>query len=346
MEKKAIPATKQSLRQSKPATRIAPMTESSLSLRQTRQRANKATTAADPSPTNITLVQTLVAGAVPVASSHLTSTKSLPNFLTSVLTGLNQPDLALLNAKQHLLRNSKFQTWLGSSVGKARVASAARATLVFAQEEAGTAVCISPHGLLLTCSHCVAESPEEMSDIKSKWLLFASGQIVSADCVAWDPKRDLALLQITAAQPEPQLAKPDAIPNPGNTTSASIHSFPFTPVAEVPPRLRAALVCIGHPGSEDLEVSTRGVQTGYDVLHISTGQFRGYDADQDLQDNSEIGALKHDCWTYWGHSGAPLVEQNTSRLIGIHSSWDETTGMRRGVPLEAIQQFLQQHTTN
>lgn len=28
---------------------------------------------------------------------------------------------------------------------------------------------------------------------------------------------------------------------------------------------------------------------------------------KDLHNNEEIGALKHDCWTYWGHSGAPLL---------------------------------------
>jgi hypothetical protein len=127
-----------------------------------------------------------------------------------------------------------------------------------------------------------------------------------------------------------------------STTNATVTSFPFVSIAEAAPRLRTALVCIGHPGSEDLEDPTPGVKTGYDVLHVSTGLFRGYDPDQDLQDNSEIGALKHDCWTYWGHSGAPLIEQTTGSLIGLHSSWDETSGMRRGVPLEAIQQFLQQ----
>lgn len=279
---------------------------------------------------------------VPSPAHDSVSIKSLPNVLTTDLTGLKQPDLALLTAKQHQLRQSKFlQASLGSSDGKAQLAAAARATLVFAQEEAGTAVCISPRGLLLTCSHCMAESPEEMSTTRGKWLLFASGQTVYAECVAWDPRRDLALLQVTEAQLELQ-----ALPPWDNTVTASHSSFPFVPIAEVPPRLCAALICIGHPGSEDLEASIPGVKTGYDVLHVSAGLFRGYDPDQDMQDNSEIGALKHDCWTYWGHSGAPLVKQATGRLIGLHSSWDDKTGMRRGVPLNAIQQFLEEYTTS
>jgi hypothetical protein len=100
------------------------------------------------------------------------------------------------------------------------------------------------------------------------------------------------------------------------------------------------LACIGHPGSEDLQTSIPGIKTNFDVLHRSTGRFRGYAKGQNLQDNSEIGALKHDCWTYWGRSGAPLVDQLTGELVGIHSSWDEMTGMRRGIAWEAIIEFL------
>lgn len=59
------------------------------------------------------------------------------------------------------------------------------------------------------------------------------------------------------------------------------------------------------------------------------------------QDNSEIGALMHDCWTYWGHSGAPLVEVRSGLLVGLHSSWDEDTDMRRGIGGEAIGAFLE-----
>jgi len=81
------------------------------------------------------------------------------------------------------------------------------------------------------------------------------------------------------------------------------------------------------------------------VLHISSGKYRGLSPGQDPQDNSEIGALMHDCWTYWGHSGAPLVERRTGGLVGLHSSWDEETGMRRGVAWEAVQAFLEEHTT-
>lgn len=113
-------------------------------------------------------------------------------------------------------------------------------------------------------------------------------------------------------------------------------------IAEEAPKVGARLLCVGHPGSEDLECEEQGVATGYDVLHVSKGAFRGYAAGQDVHDNEEIGALMHDCWTYWGHSGAPLVEVKTGMLVGLHSSWDEETGMRRGVGLEAVKEFIRE----
>lgn len=77
-------------------------------------------------------------------------------------------------------------------------------------------------------------------------------------------------------------------------------------------------------------------------MHVSGGRFRGYAEGQDRLDNGEIGALMHDCWTYWGHSGAPLVEWRKGGLVGVHSSWDSGTGMRRGVGVEALGGFVRE----
>lgn len=53
------------------------------------------------------------------------------------------------------------------------------------------------------------------------------------------------------------------------------------------------------------------------MIHISTGRFRRLAEDQDPQDSSDIAALKHDCWTYWGHSGTPLIARTSDSLIGF-----------------------------
>jgi S1-C subfamily serine protease len=245
----------------------------------------------------------------------------LPEKLSAKAVGPNSSNLEILLKKQKWLR--RYHASLVEE--DSSLQEVVNATLVFGQEEAGTAVCISEKGLLLTCSHCVAETEDELDLEKKHCLLFASGQVVRAQCIAWDAKRDLAILKVIEAQaPHDQ-------------------PFPSIIIASKAPKVREPLICIGHPGSDDLEASLPGVKTNYDTLYISTGAFRGFAKDQDLQDNSEIGALKHDCWTYWGHSGAPLVTQRPQHLVGMHSSWDETTGMRRGIPLQAIQAFLQEH---
>ncbi|KAI1061781.1 hypothetical protein LB507_010729 [Fusarium sp. FIESC RH6] len=196
------------------------------------------------------------------------------------------------------------------------------ATYVFAQAEAGTAVCISPDGILLTCAHCVAENAGELAKVPFRVLISASGNIVMAQIISWDPIRDLALLIIDKAQ-SPQ------------------RPLPHARIASSPPKFNAKLLCIGHPGSEDLE-SRKKKKTGYGTLELSEGAFRGMAEDQDPHDNSKIGALKHDCWTYWGHSGAGLFDRATGNLVGVHSSWDDKTAMRRGVPLEAVTAFLEE----
>ncbi|KAF5696046.1 dimethylaniline monooxygenase [Fusarium globosum] len=197
------------------------------------------------------------------------------------------------------------------------------AIFVFAQSEAGTAVCISPDGILLTCAHCVAEEPSELTANTSFVLLSSTGNVVTAKVVAWNPIRDLALLQI-------------------DKTEIFRQPFPFARIATSPPKFNTKLLCIGHPGSEDLEAERSGVKTEYDTLVLTEGTFRGLDKDKDPQDNSEIGALKHSCWTYWGHSGAGLFDRETGALVGVHSSWDDETCMRRGVPLEAVVAFVQE----
>jgi hypothetical protein len=51
----------------------------------------------------------------------------------------------------------------------------------------------------------------------------------------------------------------------------------------------------------------------------------------------------HDAWTYWGHSGAPLVSEKDGTLVGLHSSWDDQTAMRHGIPKVAIWEFLEKN---
>ncbi|KAI5367095.1 Putative peptidase S1, PA clan [Septoria linicola] len=249
--------------------------------------------------------------------------------LNKALRRLPKADIQALRFKQDKLRQptSQIPSFIRSSQSSSpSIAEAASATLLFVWSGSSTAFCISQSGLILTCAHCIAESANEYDPKVERWLLFSNGDPVRAKPLVWDAQRDLALLQITVA--------------PAHLEDTP---FPYIRLAAEPPKLRTSLLCIGNPGAENLETDQEGVATNFDILHISEGRFRGLDKSQDVQDNSEIGALKHDCWTYWGHSGAPLLDAKNGSLLGCHSSWDDETGMRRGVAWEAIRAFLTQH---
>jgi hypothetical protein len=201
-------------------------------------------------------------------------------------------------------------------------------TLIFAQHEAGTAVCIHPDGWLLSCAHCFGETKAEWRSNSRKWLLYFTGQAVLVECVSWDARRDLALARIIALECLAPAASQNLIP-----------SFAYVPLAPRSASLSSEILCIGQPGSDDLE-SSAPRKTAYDLIEISEGRLRGLVPGADPHDNEEIGALRHDAWTYWGHSGAPLLRRTDGVLLGLHSSWDDTTAMRHGVPIVAIREFL------
>ncbi|KAM5353952.1 hypothetical protein ACJ41O_000602 [Fusarium nematophilum] len=317
-------------------TQVIDLTGSSppASTRQTRSSTRRQLSSTTPSQS--TNINTSSEAPPPPRPEHIPDTStSKPHIevLPSALA-LALPSLRLLRGQRGPLRTKR--EWLSSHTiplpeDALRALTSADsadfplnpvdATLVFAQSHAGTAVCISPDGVILTCAHCVAESPSELAESPLHTLLSSAGALISARVVAWDPTRDLALLVIEKAE----------LPH---------RPFPHVRISPSAPRMNTRLLCVGHPGSEDLENPRRGVPTEYDTLVLSEGSFRGLAAGQDPQDNSEVGALKHSCWTYWGHSGAGLFDRRTGMLVGVHSSWDDETGMRRGVALEAVVAFL------
>ncbi|EPS40063.1 hypothetical protein H072_6132 [Dactylellina haptotyla CBS 200.50] len=298
--------------------------------RSTRSLAQKAASIVQETEDLVAVASQATLSHPPISSLPPSST------LTPKFTGLRKWDISLLQQKQRLLKASTPLAL--ASLVDVHLQTPLSATLVFAQKEAGTAFCISPTGLLLTCSHCVSEEHEDLEDNRFKWLIFASGRVVKAKCIAYDPIRDIALLQIVAAETTSPVLT--AIPTSQETNWTS---FPFISVSSAKPKINAPMICIGHPGDEDLECEEPGKKTGYDVLHMSFGRYRGIAEDADVQDNSDIGALMHDCWTYWGHSGAPLCLRNNGNLVGMHSSWDDETGMRRGVAWDAVVEFLREN---
>ena len=132
--------------------------------------------------------------------------------------------------------------------------------------------------------------------------------------------------------------------------------------------LGGRLFCIGNPSNVDLESMAQGeIEFEPPTWHASVGRCEGYlapdiQAARDAQrargraptrgelklvaEAEAVGAeegsfLQHSCWTYWGHSGAPLFDER-GRVAGLHCAWDDGTGMRHGQKLEHLLAALRQ----
>ena len=168
----------------------------------------------------------------------------------------------------------------------------------------GSGVNLHPDGLILTAAHV----PDWLGRQTS--VLFPNGERYQALCTHIDTKLDLAILTLVGAKD--------------------------LPIAKLAPRAATTgdfVAIIGQPGRSTPE----GGLTGYQPFHVSTGVVRGYLPN--LLGGQSLGKMKHDAWTYWGHSGSPLFDRRGD-VIGLHNSWDSTTAMRHAVPWKAISAFL------
>lgn len=251
----------------------------------------------------------------------------------SRLPGITSDDLRILRTKQHRLQRSSSLTAGATRAQGPRAVQGLSSSWIFAQHEAGTAVCIDARGWLLTCAHCFGETVQEWRAHRRKWLLCYTGLTVQVECRVWDARRDLALAKVVCVEVPEELGSSRSHPTRPDFAFVSLSTSQST---------TAPIICIGQPGADDLE-SDAPRKTAYDLIEVSKGRLCGMIPHVDPQDNSEIGVLKHDAWTYWGHSGAPLLRRVDGSLLGLHSSWDDRTGMRHGVPLVAIRAFLSAH---
>eukprot|EP00607_Mallomonas_marina_P007428 CAMPEP_0182416382 /NCGR_PEP_ID=MMETSP1167-20130531/653_1 /TAXON_ID=2988 /ORGANISM="Mallomonas Sp, Strain CCMP3275" /LENGTH=240 /DNA_ID=CAMNT_0024589093 /DNA_START=372 /DNA_END=1094 /DNA_ORIENTATION=- len=151
-------------------------------------------------------------------------------------------------------------------------------------------------------------------------VIFTNGLMALTTAIAVERKSDLALLKIIGIYDI----------NNNFTLSDETQTYPYIEIsAEDTISLETPLICVGQPAGEENE---------YDIIHSSKGRYEGVN-EGDLNDNYDIGKLRHSCWTYWGHSGAPLLTM-TGKVVGLHSSWDDETGRRHGIHLLAVKQFL------
>ena len=102
-------------------------------------------------------------------------------------------------------------------------------------------------------------------------------------------------------------------------------------------------MCVGNPGAFDLEQGDGTDSTEFDppVFHTSAGTIVNVSASYVAKG---LGALRHSAWTYWGHSGAPLLsvlgDGGRVGVCGLHSSWNDANLARHGVPGDDIARWL------
>jgi S1-C subfamily serine protease len=163
---------------------------------------------------------------------------------------------------------------------------------------------LTPDGRILTAGHVARDFQGPLV------VTFPDGRAFAADWTAVDFRWDLALCRVSGGQ-----------------------DLPFAALAEEPPLPGIVVVCIGQPGT----MSPEGDATGHEPFSVSMGEIR--DIDDDPLGHQLLGRTQHDAWTYWGHSGAPLFNDE-GRIVAMHNSWDPRNSMRHAVSYQAIREFL------
>ena len=139
-------------------------------------------------------------------------------------------------------------------------------------------------------------------------------------------------------------------PSSSSSSSSSSSALTPTPTQTVPAGLTAArvappggdrvgvaVVAVGNPHDRDLEAPEGSAprEMGYTPFWVSVGEV----LDVAETPSGGLGRLKHGCWTYWGHSGCPIVDER-GELVGVHNSWDDRDAARHGACLEDVRSFL------
>eukprot|EP01083_Nonionella_stella_P171749 587432_1 len=215
----------------------------------------------------------------------------------------------------------------------------------FIQKECGTGVHIG-NGYVLSCCHVIVSDTDDDKDhIKRigriKYILFANGIIYSAKCIAFNEEWDLSLSQInfdSRIDVKAELDESDADDNEyEKEDKVEIGSAVLSP--EVP-QLKCDLFCVGNPSNINLESSGKRCND-FDpkVFHLSFGKL-----ETENNTSDELGGYGHSCWTYWGHSGAPIFNRS-GQIVAIHNSWNDQTGLRHAVKLKHIKEFVNKHVS-
>ena len=149
-------------------------------------------------------------------------------------------------------------------------------------------------------------------------VITARGDVRGAECVAADETRDLAILRLLDSIPA-GLTATRVAPRGGDGVGVRV-------------------IAVGNPHDRDLEAPAGSAPraTGFAPFYVSVGEVVDV---AKTPTRRGLGRLKHACWTYWGHSGCPIVDER-GELVGVHTSWDDRDAARHGACLEDVRGFL------
>jgi hypothetical protein len=176
----------------------------------------------------------------------------------------------------------------------------------------GSGINIASHGLILTAGHVAKAKGQKME------LSFPEGQEFQGECIAYSAHFDLALIQITSPLPA---------------------RLPYAPLAKESPSTKTWVACIGQPGS----YGEGSYHPDHTPFYVSVGHLLRFDEPLlgPQIGNGHYGKCLHNAWTYWGHSGSPLLNAS-GEIVAIHNSWNGQKGERHAVPHQAILAFLKE----
>ena len=233
--------------------------------------------------------------------------------------------------KNKLLLNNSFSSERLINSNKELINKILSSCLCQISDFFGSAVCINEKGYILTCAH--AAPPFEDDNTKESLYIFPSGEIIKALTLDKDEKIDLALLQIIS------VFKNNKFINIKNLTNKK---FPYAKI-KIPLNSKNEskgknVFCIGNPCFTMEDDDGKIENNDYKPFWISFGKIKGYLKDP-IFCKDDLGPLIHNCWTYWGHSGAPIFNFD-GELVGMHNSWNEKNANRHGNSLLGIIKFL------
>ena len=233
--------------------------------------------------------------------------------------------------KNKLLLNNSFSSERLINSNKELINKILSSCLCQISDFFGSAVCINEKGYILTCAH--AAPPFEDDNTKESLYIFPSGEIIKALTLDKDEKIDLALLQIISVYKNKKFI---------NIKNLTNKKFPYAKIKIPKDSKNEAkgknIFCIGNPCFTMENDDGKIENNEYKPFWISFGKIKGYLKDP-IFCKDDLGPLIHNCWTYWGHSGAPIFNFD-GELVGMHNSWNEKNANRHGNSLLGIIKFL------